>query len=143
APNLRTAIAKLNAALDDVRDSLTLAKQWLGDEQIKNDARSAVQKANALIEKATTAVDRYTQLAESLQTDAKDLQSRLLPIVDNLSSTLEDVRRLTKLAGEGKGTVAQMLNNPDLYNSLNDAAVRLDRTLTEATLLIQKIKAEG
>ena len=142
-PNVRTAITKLNGALDDVRDSLALAKQWLGDEQIKNDARSAIEKAKTLIDKATTAVDRYTQRADSLQTDAHDLQKRLLPVVDNLASTLEEVKRLSKLATEGKGTVAQLLNDPGLYNSLNDAAVRLERTLAEAQLLIQKIKAEG
>lgn len=142
-PNLRTAIGKLNAALDDVRASLDLARQWLGDEQLRADAKSAIEKAKTLIDNATTAVDRYTKLAESLQTDTKDLTNRLLPVVDNLSATLEDVRRLTKAAADGKGTVAQMLNNPDLYNSLNDAAIRLERALAEAQLLIQKIKAEG
>jgi hypothetical protein len=39
--------------------------------------------------------------------------------------------------------MAQLLNNPDLYNSMNDAAVRLERALTEAQLLIEKFKAEG
>src|SRR5207247_562591 len=142
-PNLNTAMIKLNAALDDVRGSLDLAKQWLGDEQIKNNAREAIEKARMLIDKSTTAVDRYTHLAETLQTDATDVRNRLLPVADTLAATLEDVRRLTRAASEGKGTLAQFLNNPDLYNSLNDAAVRLERTLTQAQLLIQKIQAEG
>lgn len=142
-PNVRTAVGKLNTALDDVRASLDLARQWLGDEQLRAHASDAIEKAKTLIEKATTAVDRYTQLADTLQTDTQDLTNRLLPVVDNLSATLEDVRRLAKAANEGKGTVGQMINNPDLYNSLNDAAIRLERTLSEAQLLIQKIKAEG
>jgi hypothetical protein len=66
-----------------------------------------------------------------------------MPVADSLSATLEDVRRLTRLASEGQGTVAQMLNNPDLYNSMTDAAQRLERALTEAQLLIEKYKAEG
>ena len=67
----------------------------------------------------------------------------LLPIADDVAVTLEEVRRLTTLASEGEGTIAEMLRNPDLYNSLDDAAVRLERTLVEIQLYIEKIKAEG
>ena len=43
----------------------------------------------------------------------------------------------------GKGTLGQLVNNPDLYHSLNDAAKRLEKALGEVELLAQKIKAEG
>ena len=46
-------------------------------------------------------------------------------------------------ASEGNGTVGMLLNNPDLYNSLTEAAVRLQRVLEEVQLLIEKLKAEG
>ena len=36
-----------------------------------------------------------------------------------------------------------MLNSPDLYLSLPDAAIRLERALTDLQLLVQKIRAEG
>jgi phospholipid/cholesterol/gamma-HCH transport system substrate-binding protein len=142
-PNLRTALAKLNAAIDDVRSSLDLARQWLGDDQLRADARSAVNKARQLIDNATQAVEHYTQLADSLKANSTELVQRLLPVADTLSTTLDEVRRVALLATQGKGTIGQLLNNPDLYNSLNDAATRLERALTEAQLLIQKLKAEG
>ena len=63
--------------------------------------------------------------------------------MDALGATLEEVRRVAKLASEGQGTAGQLLNNPDLYNSLNDAAVRLNRTLTDLQVLIQQLRAEG
>lgn len=142
-PNLRTAVVRLNEALDEAREALGLAKSFLGDEQMRADARSAVEKARALIDQATTAVDRYTKLAESLQKDSQDIAKRLLPVADSLAATLEDVRRLAKLAADGQGTMGMLLNNPDLYNSLNDAAVRLQRTLIEAQILIEKLQQEG
>lgn len=142
-PNLRTAVAKLNAAMDDAQAALSLAKQWLGDDQLRADAKGAVQKANVLIDRATAAVDRFTKLADGLGADAQDLVHRLMPVADELGATLEEIRRVMLAASTGKGTIAQLLNNPDLYNALNDSAQRLDAALIEARLLIEKIKSEG
>lgn len=142
-PNLRTAVVKLNKALDTANEGLSLAKDFLGDEQMNADARHAVSNAKELIEQATTAVERYTKLAETLEINSDALAKRLLPVTDSLASTLEDVRRLTRLATEGKGTIGHLLNNPDLYNSLTDAAVRLERTLTQVELLVERLQQEG
>lgn len=142
-PNLRAAVAKLNAVLDEARSALHLASAWLEDDQLRQDVSHAVTNANALIDTATQTFERYRALAESLESDAAHLVQNLVPVTDELAATLEDVRRLTQLATEGRGTVAQLLNNPDLYESLLDASVRLERALTEAQLLIQKFQAEG
>lgn len=143
APNLRTAVAKLYEVLDTAEQALALARDWLGDEQMRADAKAAVENAGTLIDKASDTLDRFTQLAGELEGDADELVKRLLPVADELAVTLEEIRRLTKLATEGEGTVALLLNNPDLYNSLEDAATRLDEALREVQLFIQKVKAEG
>ncbi len=142
-PNLRTAVVKINKALDEATEGLRLAKEWLNDEQLRNDITAGVTKANQLIEQATAAVDRYTKLAGSLEKDANDLTRRMLGVADELAATLEDVHALTAKAKNGEGTLGQLLTNPDLYNSLNDAAMRLERALVEVQLFIQKVKAEG
>ena len=136
-------IQNLNNVLKKVSEALELAKQWLGDEQMLNDFRRSVENSNLLIEKATSTLDRYTRLADELEQDADKIVKMLLPISDQIASTLEDVRNITRLATEGDGTVSQLLNNPDLYNSLDDAAIRLERTLVEIQLYIEKIKTEG
>jgi phospholipid/cholesterol/gamma-HCH transport system substrate-binding protein len=143
APNVHTAIARLNIVLDEAQQGLELANSFLGDEQLRTDARGAVHRANHLIEQATAAIDTYTQLAQSLKQDSTELTQRLLPVADALAVTLEEVRRVAKMAQDGKGTVGQMLNNPDLYNSLTDATRRLDRTLIELQTLIQQMREEG
>src|SRR5690606_15656658 len=60
-PNLRTAVLRLNRALDEVTEGLALVKEWLGDEQMRADAQLAVSRARQLIEEATTAVNHYTK----------------------------------------------------------------------------------
>lgn len=142
-PNLRTAVVKINTAIDEATEGLRLAKQWLNDEQLRSDVKGAVTKANQLIEQATGAVDRYTKLAATLETDATDLTKRLANVADTMATTLEDVRTLARKAQAGEGSLGQMLNNPDLYNALTDAALRLEKTLVEVQLFVQKVKAEG
>ena len=142
-PNLNTAVVRLNSALDDARSALRLANEWLGDEQMRNDARTAVANAKTLINKASETVGRYATLADELQADADAVVARLDPMIEQLNVTLSEVRTLTRLARDGRGTMGQLLNNPDLYRSLNDAAIRLERTLYEAELLMQKVKSEG
>lgn len=141
--NLRSAMVTLNTVLSDVHEALALAKAWLGDDQLRVNTAQAVRNANTLIEKATLTIDQYSSLATSLETDANALTLKLLPMADSLALTLEEVRRVAILAREGQGSVALMLNNPDLYMSLTDAASRLDKALTELHLLIQKIRDEG
>jgi phospholipid/cholesterol/gamma-HCH transport system substrate-binding protein len=141
--NIRTAVIQLNELLVDVREALALAKSWLGDEQLRADARDAVHNANLLIEQATATLDEYTKLASRLEADTGSIRERLMPVFDELASTLEEVRGLARKADSGEGTVAELLNNPDLYHSLDDAADRLEQTLREVQLLLDKIKDDG
>ena len=142
-PNIRTAVTRLNQVLARADEALTLARDWLGDEQLRSNTKTAIEKATILIDKATSAVDRFAELADNLDADADALAKRTVSVFDQLSMTLEEIHRLTRLATEGEGTIAQLLNNPDLYNALNDSAVRLERAIDEATLLMQKFRAEG
>jgi len=142
-PNIRTAVTRLNHVLARADEALTLARDWLGDEQLRSNTKTAIEKATILIDKATSAVDRFAELADHLDADADALVKRTVSVFDQLSMTLEEIHRLTRLATEGKGTIAQLLNNPDLYNALHDSAVRLERAIDEATLLMQKFRAEG
>ncbi len=143
SPNLHTAMAQLNTVLNDVHEALELAKRWLGDEQLLADAKEAVRKANVLIDGAAETIVQYSKLAATLESDADALTKKLLPVADDLAATLEEVRRVARLAREGQGSIALMLNSPDLYLSLTDAAIRLERALTDLQLLVQKIRAEG
>jgi ABC-type transporter Mla subunit MlaD len=141
--NIRTAVLTLNEVLEDVHEALQLAKDWLGDEQLRADARKAVGSANTLIERATATLDEFTKLANRVETDAGAVAERLLTVSDELALTLQEVRALAVKANSGQGTIAQLLNNADLYESLDDAAIRLERTLLDVQLLLKRIDKDG
>ncbi len=127
----------------DAQKLVAEAQKWLGDEQLYADAKSAVWKAQALIDNAATTMVALTEAAKGIQGDSHTLTVSLQPVLDQLSMTLAQIERLTKTATDGTGTVGQLLNNPDLYNALVDSAARLKRALGEVELLMQKIRAEG
>jgi phospholipid/cholesterol/gamma-HCH transport system substrate-binding protein len=142
-PNLRSAIGRLYDVLGETESALALARTWLEDEQLRADARSAVAKAGDLIDRATKTLERFETLASEVEQDSQALVEKLLPVAEELSTTLQSVRKVTQLASEGEGTVGLMLREPDLYLSLEDAAQRLEKTLRDIQLFMRKAKAEG
>ncbi|MHC5024754.1 MAG: hypothetical protein ACYTGG_12760, partial [Planctomycetota bacterium] len=150
-PNIRQVVARLDAALsnvrtifdEDFRRTLSLAEDWLGDEQMRADVRATLEQARTATESLNQTLERYDSLADELATDGDSAVGHLARTADELSRTLEEVRRVASLAAAGDGTAGELLTNPDLYHSLTDAATRLDDVLVQMQLLIEKIRAEG
>ncbi len=140
---LTEKLGSLDGAMQAIEGAARDAQKWLGDEQLLADARSAVWKANVLIEQATTGVVAFTEAAHAFKSDSAQLLASLQPVFDQMSKTLVQVEVLTKEAATGKGTIGQLMTNPDLYNALVDSAERLKATMAEIELLLQKIRAEG
>lgn len=152
--NLRTSILRANALMLELRQTAVLASTWLGDEQLLADVRSTVWRSSLLVEHAVAAIDDLTAAAGAVQEDVDrvadtvDEQVRALgmavvPVTDEASRLLERLGEVARLAAEGEGSVGQLLRSPDLHNSLVDAAARLQITLRQLELLLQKIREEG
>ena len=141
--SVRTAIRRLNAMLDTAQGAFADARLWLGDEQMRADARPAIWKAGTLIDAATSALNAVSESAQGIRTDARTLVTSAQPALDEMSRTLAAVQRLADQAATGKGTVGQLMSNPDLYNALTDSAVRLKAALAEVELLLRKVRDEG
>ena len=60
-----------------------------------------------------------------------------------MDDTLVEVRALTSRAASGGGTLGRLLNDPALYEDLDDAARRLADTLETLEILIEAVKAQG
>lgn len=140
---IATLVTNLNGRLGQIETALDNANVWLGDAQLRSDAKQAVTRASELIDSATDAVSQYATLATKLEGQSAAIAQAILPVADQMATTLEEVQMLMRIASSGDGSVSQALNNPDLYLSLTDAAQRLDITLKEVQLLIQKLRAEG
>jgi phospholipid/cholesterol/gamma-HCH transport system substrate-binding protein len=141
--SLRTTVERMNRALADATDAIDLARTWLGDEAMRADVRTAITNASELFARATDTVNVIGGLAANLDADRARLVAELLPVFDETTGALGDVRRLLATAERGQGTVGRLLNDPALYNDLADSAKRLSAALASIQALVEKLRAEG
>lgn len=142
-PNLASTLRRLDTAIAS-------ANQWVGDKELLGDARSVANRAANVMERVSAAVDGWTTAASALSRNADrlgegvdDALHQFAQTTKNLNDTLIEVQGITAQVNSGKGTIGLLLTNPDLYRSLDDAAKRLEKALTEAQLLLEKYRKEG
>jgi phospholipid/cholesterol/gamma-HCH transport system substrate-binding protein len=135
-PNIRSTIARADKALAQ-------ATSVISDEQLVGEAKKVLARANAVM-------DDVSGLAKTWTNTATNLDQKVNTVTADAAGTLQATQKAaTELAtaletiNRGQGTMGQLLQNPDLYNSLRDAAQRLDRALNEVQMLVEKYRAEG
>lgn len=141
--SVRTAIVRINGVLLDARKALQLASDWLEDPQMQEDARTAIFKANLLIDRATETIAKAGELADILKDESTAVGSSLVSTADAIDLTLLDLRVMLRKATEGPGTVSRLLGDPALYEDMQDSVRRLEATLASIQALINAIEKEG
>lgn len=142
-PNIRTAIARVDAILSEAQRTMAVVRAFAEDEQVVADARAAVAGARALAAKTDVTLDRVAAAATALEEETRNVSARLMPVADQIGSAAEEVRGVASDARNGDGTVSRLLNDPTLYRDLDDAAIRLEEALRELRLLAERIRKEG
>lgn len=143
APNIRSTLERVDRAIAN-------ADAWLGDDTMRGDVRETVARAKAFLDEARQTADAIRKAAESADARIADLSTQGKQTLADASRTLEktgdaaaEIGAVAASINKGEGTAGQLVKNPDLYRSLNETVERLDQTLLELKLLIQKYKDEG
>lgn len=142
-PTLRSAVARLDTALAGLN-------RWAGDETLREEARSLLIDARRAVSRGEESLSRFDGTLDAVQAQVNASGEEVRVVAEDLRAALRSttaasdaVREAFAAAARGSGTVGLLLNNPDLYLSLEDAAQRLEMTLREAQLLIEKFRSEG
>ncbi len=152
--NVYSAIARLDSAA-------TKADAWLSDTGVKKRVDDLLVKADSVMADATQLAETWKQTGKSVTKAADDLSGKAQQVATEVSAGAQDVFAKAKeslaqvqSAGEelsgmiervnqGQGTIGQLVTNPQLYNNLDAATLKLDKALAEAQLVLEKLKAEG
>ncbi|MBL0920684.1 MAG: MCE family protein [Phycisphaerales bacterium] len=142
--------ANIATAVEQVQRAAASIDAWLGDEQMLADARRAVSKAATLVDQTAEAVETFSATAKTVNDEAVRLGDNAGALVrefaalsENVGLAIGDARLMLGRINDGEGTAGLLINNPDLYRALTDAARRLEKALTEAQLLVEKYRKEG
>lgn len=141
--NLRSSLERFDAAVAG-------ANAWLNDAAVRDQFKTLLSKADKVMNDASELAKAWTKTSQTVDTTVADAGAKLADLAKQANDSFARVQtagdELTKAIeaiNAGKGTMGQLVNNPDLYRNLDDAAVRLNKALDEATQLIAKYKAEG
>ena len=153
-PDLTTTLANLDAAIAGAREYLENDELRASIESAAAGASETFTQADAAITDVQAAADAFRtnidELSKNGTTTMKNLDERPAEASDafiesarELNATLADLRTTLANVNEGEGTVGQLMMNPDLYENINDASVRLEMMLLEATQFLRKYRTEG
>lgn len=137
----------LSATLKNVRqasDSL---------DSITRNTDDLIKESRKTMARVDTSLARTDEVLSNLQRTTKPMADRSDTVMRNLDEStarlnqvLIEAQELMRAVAKSNGTVARLLNDPDLYNNLNDAACmltrmmpRVDRILRDAEVFADKI----
>lgn len=142
-PNLRTVIERLDRTLAGV-ESIAADREFIAQ------AKGLVARAEQTMQDAGRVAAAWEKTAAGIDASMTDVRGTIDQIAERMTGALakaesagEELAMLLKSVRAGEGTAGQLFTNPDLYNSLEDAARRLDSALAEFELLMQKMRKEG
>lgn len=138
--NVTTVIARMDRRLAELEQMLAGINRYVNDEEIYENLRETLASSRAAAEQAEQTV---ASLGESVDENVVALRRRYVALADDLSGAVGSMQRLVDEAREGEGTMGRLMQDPELYENLNDAAERMQTTTDELKLLIEKWRAEG
>jgi len=126
---LAGVLTQANQRLSELQVVIDGMNRWVNDEQLRENVVATTTDARKLVHSLGKSVHR--------------LEKRFTATADDLSGMIGSVRTLVDQARSGEGTIGKLFNDSAVYDNLNDAAQRLEKTLDEFRLLAEKWKAEG
>ncbi|MCS6852448.1 MAG: MlaD family protein [Gemmataceae bacterium] len=138
--NLATTLKNIRIASENL-EGMTRTT----DEFIK-ESRLTVRRINDSLTRADEVMTNLQQVSKPLAERSDRIARNLDESIEKLNSSLSDVQEVMKAFGQSDGTVSRLLNDPALYNNLNDIAAaavrmmpRIDRALRDIEVFTDKI----
>ncbi|MFI4854269.1 MAG: MlaD family protein [Phycisphaerales bacterium JB065] len=140
----------LAASIQRVDEAASAAIDWLSDDGMKGTIDDLAVEAKSTLEAVRSTAQSWDEAATTLSSEVNaasdSVDEATVAFIESsrqLNAALRNLQDLTEQVNTGQGTLGMLLTNPDLYRSVNDAAVRLEKVLREAQLLIEKYRKEG
>jgi phospholipid/cholesterol/gamma-HCH transport system substrate-binding protein len=127
--NVTTLIARADAGMAELRTTIKNINTIVADGKFKESVLESAENTKQLT------IDARRQLEK--------LTTRYVALADDMAKTFAAANQLMEDGRNGKGTLGKLVQDPALYNNIEDAAARLSEALKEMKLLMEKWKAEG
>lgn len=141
--NLSSAVTRIDMRVRELSESLDSLNQWASDEKLREDVRVTVANARKISAKMDTSLDQINKVTASAEKNIDTLSTRFVASADDLSATINSMQKAIDQLRQGKGTAGKLLNDPALYDNLNDSVERIGKAADEFKVLMEKWRKEG
>ncbi|MBO1223563.1 MAG: MCE family protein [Candidatus Scalindua sediminis] len=140
---LSNSAKSLNDVIEEIKTGKGMLHALIYEPEGKN-LIDNISKTSEHLRKVTQDVDRITNQIKSgnglLHAILYDEEKR--KILDNLAQATEDLKNVTEKIVEGEGSLGAIINDPDLYDNLNQLLGGANRSFILRTLIRRSIKKD-
>jgi phospholipid/cholesterol/gamma-HCH transport system substrate-binding protein len=151
--NLNKVAVNLNQIINDenqkkinlILNNTATASQRL--DSVAGNADQMLKDGSKAMKRVSESADKADEVMENLRKATKPLAERSDSITRNVEETLAQLNRLilelrqfTAAGSRTDGTLGKLLNDPSLYNNLNDASIMLVRTMPRIDKLLNDLQ---
>lgn len=143
-------IVKAETTLDTLQSAVSSADNFISDPVMRDNLSRSLNEFPVVIEKFQTLMEGLDGTMQSANRNLNNLERFTQPLGDrgehlvnsidstvaNLDEMLSELGQFARALQNPDGSLGQFLNNPDLYQNLNQAAVDLDQVLRDARPVI-------
>jgi phospholipid/cholesterol/gamma-HCH transport system substrate-binding protein len=133
-------MGKTENALGRFDTTMTAVQELVSDEELRVRLKQVLDELPQVINDASNLIAGMSRVADEAEQNLVFLQGLTRPLgeqgeeivttlqrsLDRLDRVLAEFDGLATTLGESQGSLAQFLNNPDLYQRLNNAAANLE-----------------
>lgn len=141
--NLSSAIARADASMKDMTKIVKDFDALVNDPQMRSDIKLTLSNARRFSEKMNTGADNVNALTDDARKSLDDLAKRYAKVADNLELATTSLRSVMAKVDKGNGTLGKMVNDPAVYDNVNNTVERIGEAMAELKMLVQKWNKEG
>jgi phospholipid/cholesterol/gamma-HCH transport system substrate-binding protein len=169
--DFRTALNNFNAQVTKAGNVMDSINAVLGTPEAQTDLKTAIAKAREAVEHANAVTANFEKISNELKTmpakldatvtdvqagvtDAratiKLAQDRIVTVsdqlnrnLDKIAAVLDDARSISDKINKGDGTLARLLNDPKLYETIVTMTEVINETVKDVQRLVRGIEQEG
>ncbi len=131
----------LAATLKNVRTSSdSLESITKNTDELLKDSRKTVSRVNDAMGKAEETMSNLQQATKPMAERSGNIMKNLDESTAKLNKTLTDVQELLRGLGSGDGTLRRLINDPALYNHLDEMAVTLARSMPRIDRILRDME---
>ena len=141
---LSNSAKSLNDVIEEIKTGKGMLHALIYEPEGKN-LIDNISKTSEHLRKVTQDVDRITNQIKS----GNGLLHAILydegkgKILDNLAQATDDLKNVTEKIAEGEGSLGAIINDPDLYDNLNQLLGGANRSFILRTLIRRSIKKDA